>query len=303
MVIVSAGIRPRDELAREAGLDVGERGGVVVDDGLCTSDPRIFAIGETALHRGSVYGLVAPGYEMADVLARRLTGETAAFEGADLSTKLKLLGVDVASFGDAFADDSQEACGASCTRTASAACIRSCWSRKRAIACSAASSWATRTPYMQLLGVSRGEGVVPANPHELLFGSGGAAADAALLADDALVCSCNDVRKGDIVGAIRDDALSTVGAVKTCTKAGTAAGAAWAWSRRSSRPSSRARVAWSIAISASTSPSRDRSSSPSSSWAGSRASTRCSRATAAGSGCEICRPAVASILASDLERT
>ncbi len=75
MVIVSAGIRPRDELARECGLAVGERGGVVVDDELRTSDPDIFAIGEVALHRGMIYGLVAPGYEMAEIVAANLAGE------------------------------------------------------------------------------------------------------------------------------------------------------------------------------------------------------------------------------------
>ena len=105
LVIVSAGIRPRDELARSAGLGVGERGGVEVDDHLTTNDPRIHAIGEVALHRGMIYGLVAPGYVMADVLARRLTGANAEFTGAELSAKLKLLGVDVACFGDYFADE------------------------------------------------------------------------------------------------------------------------------------------------------------------------------------------------------
>src|SRR5581483_5992532 len=105
LVIVSAGIRPRDELARAAGLAVGPRGGIVVDTGLATSDPRIFAIGESALASGMVYGLVAPGYEMARTLAARLCGEDRRFTGADLSTKLKLLGVDVASFGNPFADE------------------------------------------------------------------------------------------------------------------------------------------------------------------------------------------------------
>jgi NAD(P)H-dependent nitrite reductase large subunit len=104
MVVISAGIKPRDELARACGLEVGPRGGVVVDDALRTSDPDIFAIGEIALHRSMIYGLVAPGYEMADTLAANLTGADRAFTGADLSTKLKLMGVDVASFGENFAD-------------------------------------------------------------------------------------------------------------------------------------------------------------------------------------------------------
>ncbi len=99
MVIFSAGVRPRDELARVSGIAVGERGGVVVGDDLMTSAPDVSAIGEIALHAGMVYGLVAPGYEMAGVLADRLTGSDATYEGSDMSTKLKLLGVDVASFG------------------------------------------------------------------------------------------------------------------------------------------------------------------------------------------------------------
>ena len=105
MIVVSAGIKPRDELARGCGLTVGQRGGVVVDDHLRTSDHDIYAIGEVALYGGMIYGLVAPGYEMAEIAAANLMGEARAFKGADMSTKLKLMGVDVASFGDCFADD------------------------------------------------------------------------------------------------------------------------------------------------------------------------------------------------------
>ncbi|HMC70705.1 MAG TPA: FAD-dependent oxidoreductase, partial [Mycobacteriales bacterium] len=103
LVVFSAGIRPRDGLARDAGLAVGERGGVVVDEGCRTEDERIWAVGEVACLGGRTYGLVAPGYAMAEVVADRLLGGTATFPGADTSTKLKLLGVDVASFGDAMA--------------------------------------------------------------------------------------------------------------------------------------------------------------------------------------------------------
>ncbi len=103
MVVFSAGVRPRDELARCAGLAVGARGGVVADEGCRTSDPAIYAIGECACIGGRVYGLVAPGYAMAEVLADRLTGGTSSFTSADTATKLKLMGVDVASFGDALA--------------------------------------------------------------------------------------------------------------------------------------------------------------------------------------------------------
>ena len=100
MIIVSTGIRPRDELAKACGLEVGERGGIAVNDELQTSAPDIYAIGEAALHRGMVYGLIAPGWEMAELAARRFAGQDVRFTGSDLSTKLKLMGVDVASFGD-----------------------------------------------------------------------------------------------------------------------------------------------------------------------------------------------------------
>jgi len=102
VIVFSAGIRPRDELARGSGLQVGERGGIVIDDGCRTSDPDIYAIGECALWGGKIFGLVAPGYQMAQAAAAQLAGNShIAFKGADMSTKLKLMGVDVASLGDA----------------------------------------------------------------------------------------------------------------------------------------------------------------------------------------------------------
>jgi len=103
LVVFSAGIRPRDELARSSGLAIGERGGIVVNEQCQTSDPDVYAIGECALYGGRIYGLVAPGYEMARVLSDVLLGIENSFTGADMSTKLKLLGVEVGSFGDAFA--------------------------------------------------------------------------------------------------------------------------------------------------------------------------------------------------------
>lgn len=101
VVIFAAGIRPRDELARAADLAIAERGGVLTDLACRTSDPDIFAIGEVAAIDGRCYGLVGPGYTSAEVVADRLLDGVAEFGEADLSTKLKLLGVDVASFGDA----------------------------------------------------------------------------------------------------------------------------------------------------------------------------------------------------------
>ncbi|MGL5827930.1 MAG: FAD-dependent oxidoreductase, partial [Nocardioides sp.] len=103
LVVFSAGIRPHDALARAAGLTVAERGGVLVNEQCRSSDSAIWAIGECAAPGGRMYGLVAPGYQMAEVVVDALLDGPGAFTGADMSTKLKLLGVDVASFGDAFA--------------------------------------------------------------------------------------------------------------------------------------------------------------------------------------------------------
>src|SRR5439155_22206434 len=101
----AAGVGARDELARSAGLAIGARGGVVVDESCRTSADNVYAVGECAEIGGRVYGLVAPGYAMAEVVADRLVGGSATFPGADTSTKLKLLGVDVASFGAALSPD------------------------------------------------------------------------------------------------------------------------------------------------------------------------------------------------------
>jgi len=103
LVVIAAGIQPRQELAEAAGLPCGPRGGIIVDDSLTTADPHILAIGECAVHRGLVYGLAAPGYLMADVAAARLAGRSARFTGSPLSARLKLLGVEVAALGE-FAD-------------------------------------------------------------------------------------------------------------------------------------------------------------------------------------------------------
>jgi NAD(P)H-nitrite reductase large subunit len=104
LIVFAVGIRPRDELAKGV-VDCHPRGGILVDDKLCTNVPDIYAIGEVAIHRGQMFGLVAPGYEMAETLAKNLTGTKSIFQGADVSTKLKLLGVNVASFGDYFAGE------------------------------------------------------------------------------------------------------------------------------------------------------------------------------------------------------
>ncbi|MEM9281158.1 MAG: FAD-dependent oxidoreductase [Verrucomicrobiota bacterium] len=101
LVVVAAGIRPRNELAESSGIELGGRGGIRVDDTLVSSADSVFAIGECAEHRNRIYGLAAPGFHMAGVLAERLAGKTkVTFEGADTSTRLKMLGVDVITVGN-----------------------------------------------------------------------------------------------------------------------------------------------------------------------------------------------------------
>jgi nitrite reductase (NADH) large subunit len=219
LVVFSAGVRPRDELARAAGLEVGERGGVLVDAGCRTSDEHVFAIGECALVGGRVYGLVGPGYAMAEVTADRLLGGLAEFSGADTSTKLKLLGVDVASFGDALAS----------TPGALEVTINNPVERSYAklvvsddaqtllggILVGDASKYAALRP---LVG-SR----LPADPVALIAPNG-TEIGVGSLSLDAQVCSCHAVTKGDICTAIAERELSDVAGIKACTKAGTGCG-------------------------------------------------------------------------------
>lgn len=225
MVVISAGIRPRDELGRQAELVIGERGGIVVDNHLQTSDPAISAIGEVALHQGIVYGLVAPGYEMADVLAKRFTGQEAAFETADLSAKLKLMGVDVASFGDHFGDRDPEA-----KTIVFQNLLKGVYKKLVISPCGGfllgGMLVGDASEYGQLLHYARSGDPLPDDPESLIVGvrDGGAAAGVAALPDGAQVCSCNNVSKGDICAKIREDDLTTIGEVKSCTNAGTGCG-------------------------------------------------------------------------------
>ncbi|HEY0804737.1 MAG TPA: nitrite reductase large subunit NirB, partial [Pseudonocardiaceae bacterium] len=214
LVVFSAGVRPRDELARQAGLPVGERGGVVVDRGCRTVDPAVFAVGECACLDGRVYGLVAPGYAMADVVVDRLLGGAAEFPGADTSTKLKLLGVDVASFGDAHGTTA-DALDVVCHDAVAGSYRKLVVSDDGrtllgGVLVGDASSYATLRP---LVGHA-----LPAEPAALLAG---ATVDA--LPADAHVCTCNAVTRATVEHAILAGA-DTVAAVKSCTRAGTTCG-------------------------------------------------------------------------------
>jgi NAD(P)H-dependent nitrite reductase large subunit/NAD(P)H-dependent nitrite reductase small subunit len=228
MIIVSAGIRPRDELAKQCGVDVGQRGGIAVNDQLQTSDPDIYAIGECALHGGMVYGLVAPGYEMAECVAWNLCHAPSpprTFRGTDLSTKLKLMGVDVASFGD-YEAPAERATPLAFEDPFGGQYKKLLFSKDGkkllgGVLVGDASEYGT------LSILAKTGSPLPCQPHELIVGSkqaGGAALGVAGMPDSAQVCSCNNVSKGQICSAIRDKGLDSVAAVKQCTRAGTGCG-------------------------------------------------------------------------------
>ena len=223
MVVISAGIRPRDELAQECGLDVGDRGGIAVDDALKTSDPTVFAIGECALHDGMIYGLVAPGYAMADAVANQLMGREGRFTGMDLSSKLKLMGIDVASFGDPFSGGSEAKIVAFEDRVAATyQKLVLSPDGKRLLGGMLVGD---ASAYSMLLAKFRSADELPERPAELLFGPASTAAGGAeALPDSAQICSCNDVSKAEICHAIREGSLSTPGQVKACTRAGSGCG-------------------------------------------------------------------------------
>ena len=225
MIVISTGIRPRDELAKQSGLEMGPRGGIAVNSQMQTSDPHIYAIGECAAHAGMTYGLVAPGYEMAETLASVLTGGDKLFNGADMSTKLKLMGVDVASFGQVEVAPDQ---GVPLTfedpfNGKYKKLIVSPDGKRLlgGILVGDASDYGT------LSILAKTGSPLPCEPHELIVGkSGGGAVGGGVdgLPDAAQICSCNNVTKGAICSAIRDQNLDSVAAVKSCTKAGAGCG-------------------------------------------------------------------------------
>ncbi|WP_019886102.1 nitrite reductase large subunit NirB [Streptomyces purpureus] len=218
MVVFSAGVRPRDQLARDCGLDVGERGGIAVDELCRTSDPAVYAIGECALAAdGRVYGLVAPGYEMAQTAAAAIAEQEAKeFTGADLSTKLKLLGVDVASFGDAHgaAEGSLDVVYSD---------SRSGIYKKLVVDAEGVLLGGVLVGDADAYGMLRPlTGTVPPVAPEQLVLPAGAGAPVALgpsaLPDDAVICSCHNVTKHAITQC------TSLPEVKKCTKAGTGCG-------------------------------------------------------------------------------
>lgn len=224
MIVFSAGIRPYDQLARDCGLEVGPRGGIVIDYHCRTADSDIYAIGECAALGSMIYGLVAPGYRMAEAAVSQLTEDKVSFNGADMSTKLKLLGVDVGSIGDShgkaensisyvFSDEKTEVykrinVSDDGKTLLGAVLVGDC------------------SDYDTLLQYYLNSIELPANPESLILPSveGGAPLlGPAALPMAAAICSCHNVTKGDVVEMI-DGGCYALGEIKSSTKASTGCG-------------------------------------------------------------------------------
>ncbi|RGB37571.1 hypothetical protein C1646_756737 [Rhizophagus diaphanus] len=225
MVIMAAGIRPRDDLAKASGISTHQRGGVFVDDLLRTNDPNVYAIGEVALYGGAIYGLVAPGYDMADVVVNNLiNGGGKRFLGGDLSSKLKLLGVHVASFGDYFAKEDDTIMHLVYTDPFSSVYKKLIFSMDGKYLLGGILVGDT-DDYAKLHALMKSKKPLIAPPGELILGvKSGQAPGADDLPDEAQICSCNNVSKGQIRDAVKVDECRSIGQVKSCTKAGTGCG-------------------------------------------------------------------------------
>lgn len=225
LILFSAGIRPRDELARQSDLEVGERGGIVINNHCQTSDPAIYAIGECALWNKQIFGLVAPGNQMAKVAVSHLTGGNDSFTGADMSTKLKLMGVDVASIGDAhsrtpgarnysFVDEREEIYKKLVVSADGKTLLG-------AILVGEAENYGTLLQYM-LNGIH-----LPEYPDSLILPNRGddtqTGLGVAALPETAQICSCHDVSKADVRAAL-DSGCCSLADVKSGTKAATGCG-------------------------------------------------------------------------------
>lgn len=225
MILFSAGIRPQDQLARDFDLEIGERGGIVVDNACQTSDKDIYAIGECALWGGRIFGLVAPGYQMAKVAAAQLLEDNLEFTGADMSTKLKLMGIDVASIGDAHGNTpgSQSYIYNDDVAQVYKRLVVSADGKKLlgAVLVGEASA------YGGLLQTMLNDMDLPESPEALILPSVDGSASEGMgvesLPEAAQICSCFDVTKGQICSAVQEGATD-IGAIKAETKASTGCG-------------------------------------------------------------------------------
>ncbi|MCW2626748.1 MAG: NAD(P)H-dependent nitrite reductase, large subunit [Mycobacterium sp.] len=297
LVIFAAGVRPRDELARGADLEIAERGGVLTDLSCATRDPNVYAIGEVAAIDGRCYGLVGPGYTSAEVVADRLLGGAAEFPEADMSTKLKLLGVDVASFGDAMGRTPN------CLEVVVNHAVNQTYAKLvlsddaktllGGILVGDASAYGVLRPMVG----ERPPGdplalIAPAGPES---GAGGTLGVGSLPAA-AQICSCNNVTKGALTEAIAGGCCD-VADLKKCTLAGTSCGSCVPLLKQLLEAEG---VEQSKALCEHFSQSRAElfeiiSAGPAESV---RTFSGLIERFGTGKGCDICKPAVASILAS-----
>ncbi|HMP91674.1 MAG TPA: nitrite reductase large subunit NirB [Phnomibacter sp.] len=227
MLVISAGIKPRDELAASCGLAIGPRGGIMVDEYLRTNDPSIYAIGECASYKGMIYGLVAPGYEMAEVVADHIAGAAGKqFTGFDMSTKLKLIGIDVASFGDPFAQGSD-------IRTIIFENTSKGLYKRLNISADGKELLGgilvgDASQYNLLLQTYKNKLPLPPNPEDLILGGRAgtdvAGAGVAALPDEAVICSCEGISKKQISEAVQLHGCESADAIKKCTRAGSGCG-------------------------------------------------------------------------------
>jgi nitrite reductase (NADH) large subunit len=228
IIVFSAGIRPQDKLARQSGLTIGERGGIVVNDHCLTSDPSIYAIGECALWNNKIFGLVAPGYAMAKVAVSHLKNsdkqeELHRFTGADMSTKLKLLGVEVGSIGDAHGNtpDSQSYSFIdSVSGTYKKIVVSS--NGKTLLGAVLVGDTSDYSKWLPLV-LNKIELLEP--PEHLLLPEidGVKESSVEFLPDNAQICACYDVPKSALSNAVENGAQD-IAAIKSCTNAGTGCG-------------------------------------------------------------------------------
>ncbi|USD40406.1 nitrite reductase large subunit [Vibrio sp. SCSIO 43135] len=228
MIVFSAGIRPQDELARSSDIEIGERGGIVINNRCQTNHQDVYAIGECALWDNKIFGLVAPGYQMAKVAAEHILASdeiSTEFTGADMSTKLKLLGVDVASIGEVH-DQTEGALSYTYNDEIEQVYKRLIVSADKqkivgAVLVGDADAYGT------LLQMKQNDMPLPENPSVLILpnvaddDSSAMGIDA--LPDSAVICSCFDVTKGDIKEAV-SAGCTTMSALKESTNASTGCG-------------------------------------------------------------------------------
>ncbi|MGI2179624.1 nitrite reductase large subunit NirB [Shewanella frigidimarina] len=222
MIVFSAGIRPQDSLARISNINIGERGGIEIDDYCLTSAPDVYAIGECALWQQKIFGLVAPGYQMARVVASHIASLTSnsvsqSFTGADMSTKLKLLGVDVAAIGASRGFDNAQFVELSDNQ---AGIYKKLWLDETGKFLKGAVLIGDNSDYSRLLDSYLSQDEIEGSAVELLLAGAENEAD---LKDTSIVCSCHQVTKGDIVEAVTAG-NHKMAEIKSCTRAASGCG-------------------------------------------------------------------------------